>query len=290
MNKAFSHVGIFFLYCLSLLPMSVLYIIAKVVYLVLYHITGYRKEVVRTNLRNAFPEKTAHERLMIEKNYFKYLSNVILEIVKMTSISKKELQQRFVFKNMHLINDHLRQGTSILVCSAHYGNWEWGTLAMGTNIDVPIYPIYKPLSNKVFDNWFFKMRTRFGNRMTSMKQTYRALTDTKDRPTVFCFGNDQAPPRDESHYWINFLNQQTSVPMGIEKIALKTNRPVFYIKVTVLKRGYYQADCVPLVADPSATTGHEITDLHARFLEKLIQAEPTYWLWSHKRWKHQPAN
>ena len=287
-NKARSYAGIFFLHLVSLLPMKVLYGVATVGYWLLYYVVRYRKAVVRENLCSAFPEKTEQEIISIEKKFFKYLAAIIVEIVKMATISKAELQKRYIFHNTDKINAYLDQGISVLVCSAHYGNWEWGTLGFGLNFKASSYPIYKPLSNKIFDNWFYKIRTRFGNNMISMKQTYRALTDTKDKATVFCFGNDQAPQKSESHYWVDFLNQPTAIPLGIEKIAKKTNRPVFYIRVKVVKKGFYEVDCIPLVADPSKTSGHEITDLHVRFLEEIIREEPAYWLWSHRRWKHKP--
>jgi len=288
LNRALSYIGIFFLYAISLLPLPVLYLFATFLYWQLYYIFGYRKAIVRTNLLNSFPEKSEKEILSIEKRYYKYLAALIFEVIKMATISKAELRKRFKFKNLSTINDYLEKGTSVLVCSAHYGNWEWGTLAIGLNLKGENYPIYKPLSNKVFDKWFFDIRSRFGNHMISMKQTYRALTETKDTPTVFCFGSDQAPPKNESHYWLNFLNQPTSIQMGVEKIAIKTNRPIVYIKVSVVKKGYYEVDCVPLITAPQKTNGHEITDIHARFLEQIIQEDPAYWLWSHKRWKHRP--
>lgn len=288
LNKALTHLGISLLYIISLLPMKVLYMFATVAYWLLYFVFGYRKAVVRENLTLAFPEKTKEEIIVIEKRFFKYLAAVMVEIVKMATISKAEIQKRYTFKNTDKINAFLDNGKSVLVCSAHYGNWEWGTLAFGMNFKASSYPIYKPLNNKVFDKWFYQIRTRFGNNMIPMKQTYRALTETKDIPTVFCFGNDQAPPKNESHYWVNFLNQPSAILLGIEKIAKKTNRPVFYIKVNLVKKGYYEVDCVPLVLDPSTTNGHEITDLHVRFLEQHIRENPAYWLWSHRRWKHQP--
>lgn len=289
LNRVISYTGIFFLHALSLLPLSVLYVFATVVYWILYYLTGYRRAVVSANLRNAFPGKSNEEISSIEKRYYKYLAALIFEIIKMATISKKELQKRYVFKNIDLMNAYFERGESVLACSAHYGNWEWGTLAIGLHVKAANYAIYKPLSNKIFGKWFDNMRTRFGNQLVAMRQTYRALSESKNKPSLFLFGNDQAPPKEESHYWIQFLNQPTSIQLGIEKIAIKTKRPVFYLKLRVIRKGYYELDCVPLCLHPDQTTGHEITDLHARFLEEIIREEPTYWLWSHRRWKHQPA-
>lgn len=271
--------------------MGILYIFADVLYFVLYHVVRYRKQVVRQNLQMALPERSKEDLLKIEKRYFRYLASLIFEVIKMASISKAEVRKRFTFKNTQYLQDYFDRGESILICSAHYGNWEWGTLSFGLEFPTAThYPIYKPLSNKIFDQWFKNIRSRFGNQLIAMRQTLRALNASKGKPSIFSFGTDQAPARDESHYWTSFLHQTSSIQLGLEKIALKTNRPVIYLKVKVLKRGYYEVDCVPLCLNPAETAAYQITEMHTRFLETIIRNEPEYWLWSHKRWKYKPQN
>ncbi|PWS32935.1 lysophospholipid acyltransferase family protein [Pedobacter paludis] len=287
-KKELSHLGIFFLGVLSLLPLSVLYLLSDVVFLLIYYVFGYRRKVVRENLLNALPEKNLTELIVIEKRFYKYLSDLIFEIIKMNNISQSEIKKRFVFNNKEQVEAYFKSGKSVLICSAHYGNWEWGTLGIGLNFSANHYPIYKPLSNPVFDNWFKKVRSRFGNKLIPMRQTLRALQASKNAPTMFSFGNDQAPSKDESHYWTSFMNQQTSIQLGIEKIAKKTNQPIFYFKINYIKRGYYAVDCVPMCLNPAETKEFEITEMHTRFLEEMIRNEPAYWLWSHRRWKYKP--
>ncbi|WP_167296322.1 lysophospholipid acyltransferase family protein [Pedobacter sp. SG908] len=287
-KKGISHLGIFFLGVLSLFPLSVLYILADGAYLLLYFVFGYRRKVVRENLLNALPGKSLNEIILIEKRFYRYLASLIFEIVKMNGISKEEIEKRFIFKNKAQVQAYLDRGESVLICSAHYGNWEWGTLGIGLNFQADHYPIYKPLTNPIFDNWFKKVRSRFGNKLIAMRQTMRALQASKGKPSIFSFGNDQAPSKDESHYWTTFLHQPSSVQLGIEKIAKRTGQPIFYFKINVLKRGFYNVDCVPLCLNPAETTEFEITELHTRFLEQMIKEKPEYWLWSHKRWKYKP--
>ncbi|ARS42509.1 lauroyl acyltransferase [Sphingobacteriaceae bacterium GW460-11-11-14-LB5] len=289
-KKGISHLGIFFLGVLSLFPLSVLYILADGTYLLLYFVFGYRRKVVRKNLLNAFPDKTLREIITIEKRFYRYLASLVFEIVKMNSISKQEIKRRFVFKNKEQVQAYLDRGQSVLICSAHYGNWEWGTLGIGLNFSADHYPIYKPLTNPTFDNWFKKVRSKFGNQLIAMRQTMRALQASKDKPSMFSFGNDQAPSKDESHYWTSFMHQASSVQLGIEKIAKRTNQPIFYFKINVLKRGFYEVDCVPLCLNPAETAEFEITEMHTRFLEEIIRAKPAYWLWSHRRWKYKPKH
>jgi KDO2-lipid IV(A) lauroyltransferase len=286
-EKIFSYLGVFFLSLLSLLPLSVLYVLAKGINFLLYHVIGYRRKVVRENLKNSFPEKSDDERLAIEKEFYRYLANLIVEIIKINAISKEELKKRFQFKQTEMVEAYFEQGKSVLFCAAHYGNWEWVNMAIGICFSADNYAIYKPLSNPIFDYWFKRFRSKFGNRMIAMRQTLRAVAAVKDRPSIFCFGNDQAPSKDESHYWTNFLNQQSSIQLGIEKIAKKTDRPIFYLKINLIKRGYYEITFDPICLKPKETEEFEITELHTRYLETMIKSNPPYWLWSHRRWKHQ---
>lgn len=289
-KRMLSKTGISFLNSLSLLPLSLLYLVADFVYLLLYHVVRYRRKVVYENLHNAFPEKDAEDIRIIAKKYYRHLSSLMVEIIKMATISPEELKARFKFKNLHLMNNYHEQGRSTLICSAHYGNWEWGTLALGLNTTAVVYPIYKPVSNEAFGEWFKQIRSRFGNQLIPMRQTLRALNASKDVPTIFCFGNDQTPLKEESTYWLNFLHQPTAILLGLEKIAVRTNRPVFYMRVRILKRGYYEVECVPLCMEPAASKPFEITNLHVNYLEQIIIDEPAYWLWSHRRWKHKPED
>jgi len=287
-NKRLSKVGIFLLNMLSLLPLFILYRLADAFYVLIFYVFGYRRKVVKENLLNAFPEKTTTEICAIEKRFYKFLASLFIEVIKMKSISKKELSKRVKFKNVDLVEAYLKNNESVIFCSSHYGNYEWVCMAIGLNFSGEHYPIYKPLSSDAFDNWFLNMRGKFGNHMVAMRQTLRAIQASKNEATMFTFGSDQAPSKDESNYWTMFLNQESSIQLGVEKIAKKTNRPVFYLKINHLKRGYYEVDCVPICLNPAETVEFEITEMHTHFLEDMIKEAPAYWLWSHRRWKYKP--
>jgi len=286
-KKSFSYIGIFFLNFLSILPLSVLYFISTVGYYVVYYLFPYRKQVVRENLKRSFPEKSDAEIIAIEKQFFRYFNDLVVEVIKMNSISGSNLKKRVKFTNLHLVEEYFNRGESVLACTGHYGNWELCMLALGAELSKPEYVIYKTLNNKVFDDWFYKIRTRFGNHFIPMRQTLRALAATRNEPTMFCFAGDQTPGISEIHYWLNFMNQQTPVLLGLEKIALQTNRPIFYFRTKVVKRGYYEVDCSLLCREPKATADHEITYKQFALLEDILKEEPAYWLWSHRRWKHK---
>ncbi|MBC7566963.1 MAG: lysophospholipid acyltransferase family protein [Pedobacter sp.] len=289
-KKSFSYIGISFLNLLSLLPLSFLYVISKGGYYFIYYIFGYRRLVVRENLTNSFPEKSASEIAVLEKMFFKYFADLVVEVIKLASISETELLKRVKFNNLELVEDYINNSQSILACTGHYGNWELGMMALGLRVKATAYVIYKPLSNPSFDTWFYKIRTSTSNYFIPMRQTLRSIASTRNKITMYCFAGDQTPVKNEARVWINFLHQPTPVLQGIEKIAFQTNRPVIYFNMQLVKQGYYEVDCYLVAEKPVETKEGDITKINFRLLEEIITTKPAYWLWSHRRWKHKPEN
>lgn len=277
-----------FLYFISILPFPLFYLVSDGIYFLLYHVVGYRKKVVSRNLKNSFPTKTDEELKKIEKEFYRYLVDLFLETLKTLTISKTEAIKRCYIKpEAKAIFDNLYENkqSSILVMG-HYGNWEWAGNSFSLTQKQQMYVIYHPLSNKQFDKLMYGMRTRFGNKLYAMKDTIREMIKNRNEINTTAFIADQTPAP-ESAYWTTFLNQDTPVFWGTEKIAQKFNVPVIYVTVNRVKRGYYEVSAEILVQEPKLTKEGEISELHTRKLEKDILAQPEIWLWSHRRWKHK---
>ena len=288
--KALTKVAIFFLYLLSLLPFWVLYLISDAVFILLFYVTHYRQKVVKQNLLNAFPEKTSAERLQIERKFYSYLADLMVEAIKLITISERQLKKHFTLNNPELLDTFFSQQKSVLGALGHYGNWEMAAQILGFSTEKKKLFIYKPLENEIFDAFLQKLRSRFGSIPVSMKATLRTLVTLKNEPKLTVFVSDQTPVREETQYFTQFLNQPTAVFLGIEKMAKMTGDPVIFCDIRVLKRGYYCCTFVPLMNEPKLSSEHEITDLHVQYLEKVIREAPEYWLWSHKRWKFKPED
>lgn len=289
-KKGLSGIGIFFLYLISLLPFWILYLISDLLFLLVFYVVGYRRKVVQENLRNAFPEKSEAERKSIERKYFRYLADLIVEIVKLFTISEKELHKRLEPINKELLDHYFSQGKSVIGAVGHYGNWEMAGLRLSLVTDKRRMVVYKPLTNADWDDAFLKMRSRFGATLVSMKNTMRRMVEFRKELMVSVLVSDQTPVKGEATYFTTFLNQPTAVFLGIEKLAKMLDSPVVFCDIRRKKRGYYSCTVVPLFEDPKATAEHEITDAHVRYLEKVIMERPEFWLWSHRRWKFKPGD
>ncbi|MDO3643099.1 MAG: lysophospholipid acyltransferase family protein [Mucilaginibacter sp.] len=287
-KKGLSRLGTFFLYLLSLLPFWFLYIIADIVFVILYYITGYRRRVVQENLRNSFPEKSAQERASIEKKYFKYMADLMMETIKSVSMSRRSVEKRMVCTNPEMVQHYFSQGKSILAAAGHYCNWEMACLSFGFLTNEKRMIVYKPQSNEIFTDFFNRTRARFGATMISMKQTLRKMIEFKNVLTFTVLASDQTPTAHEAQYFTTFLNQPTAVFLGIEKLTKVVNSVVIFYRIDLVKRGYYTYTFVPLAEEPEKTQPYEITEMHVKYLEGLIREKPEYWLWSHRRWKVKP--
>ena len=272
---------------LSYLPLNGLYILSDGLFLILFHVTKYRRNVVAENLKNAFPEKDITERNQITIQYYRYLCDLIIESVKMISISKAEAMERFKFVNPELLEEYFAQNKSIIAAAGHYGNWEMAS-NIGLTTDKNTLVIYKPLTNQIFERFLKKVRSRFNAKMVPMKTSFREILSYRKEPTISILISDQTPVQSDAHCFTTFLNQPTAVFLGIEKLAKSYNYPIVFCDVKVIKRGHYTCEFVPLVNEPKSTAEYEITQAHVKYLEKMIQKEPQYWIWSHKRWKFRP--
>ena len=272
---------------ISFLPFSLLYPISDAMFIVIYRLVGYRKSVVFRNISNSFPEKTKEEVLQIQEGFYRHLCDVIVESIKLFSISKKDLMNRFAIKNSELLQQYFESGKNVILVGGHYNNWEIAGKGFDLNLQHQAVGIYSPMRDKFFERKINESRTQFGVEIVAKANVPRAFVATRDRTTVTIFGADQSPTYSKQVHWMNFLNQETAVHIGTEIFAMKYNYPVIFFQIHKQKRGFYEGVLETVSENPSDMRKGEITELHTRCLEKQINEDPQYWLWSHNRWKRK---
>lgn len=277
-----------FLYLISILPFPIFYLFSDIVFVIMYYVLGYRKKVVTENLRNSFPEKSEKEISALRKKFFRYLCDMSLEIHKTLTISKEEMLKHCKVNegSLRLIEKLYAEKRSFIIVMGHQGNWEWSGNTFSIACKQQLYVIYHSLENKYFNRMIIGMRTRFGTKLIEMKNTFRDMAAKKNEINATAFIADQTPHPDNA-YWTTFLNQDTPVFWGTEKIARKLNYPIVFINVKKIKRGYYEILAEMICENPSSTSDGEISEMHTKKLEEEIRKNPETWLWSHKRWKHK---
>lgn len=277
------------MYLHALLPFRALYVLSDILYIIVYKIVGYRIKVVKSNLKNSFPDKSDEERKDIERKFYHHFCDYFVETIKLLHISDEEAEKRIVFKNTELVKELMKDGNSSLMFLGHYCNWEWVPAITrhfqdGENLG----QIYKPLKNRAVDDLFLKIRSRFGSFGIPKDKTLREIVKRRRAGDKLLIGfmADQTPTHNNIHYWTQFLNQRTPVFTGVERIAMQTGFSVVYLDIQKKGRGYYECTVIPIADNPKEEAEFAITEKYIREMEKTILREPAYWLWTHKRWKY----
>lgn len=276
-----------FLWLISLLPLPVLYLFSDFIYLFVGPLFGYRRKVIRENLKNSFPEKSEKELRKIEKGFYHYLCDNAVENVKQLSMSKKQMMRRMQFKNVEMLREGFKDHQFTWLYLAHYGSWEWIASLQYWLDMAKTCQVYHPLRNDVFDRLYTHLREQYGGESIPMKQTLRRILEMRKEGTKAVIGllSDQLPKWNGIHHFTPFLHRESAVYTGAEQMGKKIGGMMVYGRMRRVKRGYYECELVKMTFEPKKFKDFELTDQYMHLLEEDIKRQPEIWLWSHKRWR-----
>lgn len=275
------------LWIISILPFPIFYLLSDFVYVITYNIIGYRKKVVRANIKLALPHLSESERLKIEKKFYSHMCDMFLEMIKTMSISQKEMEKRFVFTNMEVYYDLEKKNKSIALMCAHYASYEW-VISMNYYTNFKGIGIYKRLANPYFDKLVKRIRSKFKAELITTKETIPTIAENHKNEILglYGFASDQSPKPSSAYHWTSFMGHVVPVHTGAEMLAKRFDMNVIFLKVKKVKRGYYEASFELLSDDVKSIPNYEITDKFMQLVEQQIYEAPEFYLWTHKRWKH----
>ncbi len=275
---------------ISKVPFAALYFVSDAFYLLNRYVIRYRYDVVRSNLRNAFPERSEREIGTLTEQTFRNLADTLVETIKGIGISRDELERRMEITASSRVHELYDQGGPLLFLTAHYCNWEWLLLYSCMYLPHPLMVAYQPFHNKRFDEFMLEARTRFGGKLVPATDLIRQIIKHRKTLRTLTLLGDQSPSRNERKYWTTFLNQDTAFIDGTDSLAWLTKMPVIFVTTKRLKRGHYDVSLKVIAEPPYEKNVHTVVERYARELEAMIQADPAAWLWSHRRWKFRRSD
>lgn len=276
---------------LALLPLWVLYGLSAVCSLLLQYVVRYRRKVVRRNLTRAYPQYTRRQLRHTERGFYRFFCDYVVETVKLLHVSDDAMRRRFVFRNIDLANTLAQDGRPLFVYLGHYANWEYMTsITLWLDSRLSACQVYHPLSSAVMDAFMLSLRKRFHSVGIAQKQTFRDLLRMKNGGQQPLLGliADQRPPRRHHDVWTTFLRQPTAIITGSERIGRRMNAHFLYADITVVRRGHYEVTLQEITPrdDDDCSVSRDYMDL----LQRSIDRDPRYYLWSHNRWKWSPSD
>lgn len=268
--------------------MRALFIISDFFYFLVYHLIGYRKKVVRKNLKLAFPDLSEKELKSIERKSYRHFIDVFIELIKSFTISEKEISRRLSITNPELLDSYFEQGKSVIFLSGHYANWEWVSFIVEKSLSYHMSVVYKKLANPYFDGLIKKTRNKFGVTFIAAREFYPEILKNLKNGKIQAYGflADQTPNWNKIKYWGKFMGIEVPIVVGPETIARKLNLPVFYFRTERIRRGVYQSTFELIEESPKDVPLYEVTDKYIASIESQIRKAPEFYFWTHRRFKH----
>ncbi|NNC95994.1 MAG: lysophospholipid acyltransferase family protein [Chitinophagales bacterium] len=259
-----------------------------ILYFLIITIGRYRREVITKNLKASFPELSGEEIKHIRKKFHHHIIDLLIEGYLMLVLSEKTLLRKYSFTNPELINRYYDEGKSVILVGGHYNNWEYLVVTINKQFKHLGSGIGKKISNRSFGKVMDKRRSRLGTQIWNANNVREKFKEQTENGEPFCclILADQSVHNVERSFWMKFLNQDTPVLYGLEKLARKYNLPVVYYSCKKVKRGIYESKLELITENPTEEGDGDIVFRYNKMLERDINAAPEYWLWSHKRWKH----
>jgi len=288
MHKLVFYLSYPIIWLFSKLPFRVLYIISDGIYFLFFYVIGYRKKVVLDNLKLVYPQKPEKELKGIQKKFFGHFVDTLIEAIKAITISETSIKKRYTYKNIELIDQLYKEGKSIILTGAHYGNWEWVVgMPMITKIDC--YTSYTKIQNTNFENLIKNSRSKFGMKCVKSSDIIKSIVKNvkQQKQGLYLLIADQSPMLQKNQYWTKFLNINVPIFTGAEMISKKFDFAVVNMNTTQIKRGYYESEFDLITDSPKELETNEITNRYLRITEQHIYKKPELYLWSHKRFKHK---
>ena len=287
-------VAMFALRAMARMPLRALYILSDIAFVIICYIARYRRKVVTGNLSGSFPELSKREIRRITRRFYRNFTDNFVETIKLLHISDSEIRRRITFEGTDITDSYLAQGRPVVAYFSHCGNWEWApslTLwsTLRTDPNVKFCQIYRPLRNKWTDNLMLLIRSRFGSVSLPKRTAFLDLLRFRKQgvATMTGFMSDQKPSHGDTIHVVRFLNRPTAIITGTETVARRLDAAVVYWDMRKIRRGHYSIRTVLITDTPTQLPEFAITDRYATLLQQTIKADPSIWLWTHKRWKHK---
>lgn len=276
------------LWLLSILPFCILHLVSDLLFLLVYYLIGYRKNLVLKNLQQSFPDKDEKELLHIRRKFYRHFTDLFIETIKSFTISEKELERRYKYTNKEIFKEIEALDKSVIMMGAHYANWEW-IINIQSKTSLKCIGAYTRLSNPNYDKLIRKNRSRFGSEFVPTSKTIKKLIHNKNKSIRSLYGllSDQSPQIHKTHYWAPFLGVTVPIHTGAEMLAKKHDFCVVYMSVCKTKRSTYEIAFEILEKNPREVANYEITDTFLKKVEEQIVEKPEFYFWTHNRFKHK---
>jgi KDO2-lipid IV(A) lauroyltransferase len=256
-----------------------------------YALDGRHRRLARANLRTAFGGGlTEGARSRTARASFRHFGATLFDLFKLAEMGPDEVAARVSVEGAERLRDALREGKGALLFTAHFGNWEVGSVPISRIGRLNV--IARPLDNPLLERELAAVRARLGAEVIYKTWAARPILQALRRNEIVAILIDQNVLRDQAVF-VDFFGKPAATTPALATFHLRTGAPLFPVFcVPGPPRGYRLTIHPPLRFEPGGDAGRDvlkITQVCTKMIEGEIRERPGLWLWFHNRWKSRPA-
>jgi KDO2-lipid IV(A) lauroyltransferase len=269
------------------IPNGYLVKLGKLLGMLFYFLSVPHRRLTRRNLKFCYPAMSSHHIRDLSKRIFRQTGITFLEILQSAFISKSYLLDTFQIEGREYLAKALKDDHGVIIVSGHLANWERGFQFAGCYFGRPITGVARNLRHARLDRWFYRLRTRFGNKIIYKKGALPKMRQTLRRGEMLALTMDQS--RGKQAIGVKFFGRDATATPAPALLAMRCKSPVLPM---FCFRG--AAGNPTIHVDPPIKiqrTGDLRADLKANTqrmmtaVEDMIRRYPDQWIWFQRPWK-----
>ena len=261
-----------------------------VLFSLFYHLITKNRLIVLHNLQRSFPEKDVKELMRIAKVVYRHFAIVSAEFFDLPFITTENIHKWVEVDGLENYQAAIAKGKGALSIVAHFGNWELMTIAVPIYLK-PMYIVYRPLDNPVFDNIVEYVRTMNGNILIPKGGSGKKIMELLKENQIIGILSDQNVAAYEGVF-VDFFGRPACTGVGLAVMAMRSGASVVPAFMARQKSGKYRLILKPAV-EITHTDNYDAdlvvnTQRFTKIVEEIICEYPDQWFWFHQRWKTKP--
>ena len=239
----------------------------------------------RTNLKAAFPQKSDAEIDAIVLAMSENLGRTIGEYPNLDKIRISGDDARIKVIDSEFPAAAVASGKPLIFFSGHLANWEM--MAIGSyQAGFEGGTVYRPPNNPYVDRWIVAQRSKCGSREQIAKGSgvKRMFTFLRRGLPVYMLVDQKT----NEGLAVPFFGRFAMTTPAPAALALKLNATLLPISLRRTQGARFEmAYHPPVQFTPSGDHDRDVLALTTQIndvLEQMIRAEPSQWLWVHRRW------
>ena len=254
-----------------------------------YHLIPIRKQVVKKNLKNSFPEKSENWYDRTTKQTYFHFLRTYLDLFPGHKDPPEKFKKYVNMHNQEKLDKIIEENKGAIIVLFHFGNWEIPGAWISRN-NYYAACLYREQSNSYVDQKLLEARTWNDGILLPMDTSpLKLMKIIKNKGLLLMISDQDAR---DSGIFVNFFNQPSSSYRGPALFALRRQVPL--IAMTSIWNGEEYEIRLKTIdttgMEPSKANIQKIMQKYTNYFEEKIKKYPEQYYWLHRRWKTKPNN